>query len=269
MPVHSLFTFSGRGKRQSGPRRKRPGVVLRLEEFETRLTPTTGGFSITPTFDPTITGSANADAIKNTINAAIAYYQNTFSNPINFRPIRPGCRARSGAARAGRVWQRQSDSGDRCRTGRDTGPECDRLYAGHASGKPGHYQREQRDVHGRPNEHLPGDGHRLPHPHDYPGGLARRPAGWADIYGQSERHRIETDGSYSVSGVATGEARVAVNSPNPKSISLTYKNPNKKPEPYPDVKGWFLVPKQYEKPSTSGLIYAIKRGENTIDIELK
>jgi hypothetical protein len=80
---------------------------------------------------------------------------------------------------------------------------------------------------------------------------------------------IEQDGSYYVSAVATGEAGVAVNSPNPKSITLTYKNPNKKPEPYPDVKGWFSIPKQYEKPSTSGLIYTIKRGENNIDIELK
>jgi hypothetical protein len=80
---------------------------------------------------------------------------------------------------------------------------------------------------------------------------------------------LEADGSYYVSSVATGEARVAVNSPNPKSISLTYKNPKKKPEPYPDVKGWFSIPKQYEKPSTSGLVYSIQRGENTIDIELK
>jgi hypothetical protein len=87
--------------------------------------------------------------------------------------------------------------------------------------------------------------------------------------GNVNQGNIEEDGSYYVSGVATGEARVAVNSPNPKSISLTYKNPKKKPEPYPDVKGWFAIPKQYEKPSTSALIYSIKRGENNIDIELK
>ena len=80
---------------------------------------------------------------------------------------------------------------------------------------------------------------------------------------------IEADGSYIVPGVAIGEAQVAVNSPNPKSIQLLTKNPNQKPEPYPDVPGWFAIPKQYEKPATSGLTYTIKGGENKIDIELK
>jgi hypothetical protein len=100
MPFHSLFTFSGRGKRPSGSRRKRPGVVLRLEEFETRVTPATG-FTITPTFDPTITGAANADAIKNAINAAITYYQNTFSNPINVAILFQGDPTINGASSSG------------------------------------------------------------------------------------------------------------------------------------------------------------------------
>jgi hypothetical protein len=46
-----------------------------------RLTP--AGLTVTPTFDPTITGAANAAALQSTINAAIAAYQNTISTPIN------------------------------------------------------------------------------------------------------------------------------------------------------------------------------------------
>ena len=81
---------------------------------------------------------------------------------------------------------------------------------------------------------------------------------------------IEKDGSYSVRGVAVGEAHVAVNSANPKGIMiLPPKNPNKKAEPYPDAPGWFPIPNKYESPSTSGLTYTIKRGQNHIDIELK
>jgi hypothetical protein len=86
--------------------------------------------------------------------------------------------------------------------------------------------------------------------------------------GNAGQGNIEEDGSYFVPGIVTGQARVAVNSPNPKSITLVAKR-DKKPEPYPDVPGWFAIPKQYENPSTSGLTYTIKRGENKIDIELK
>jgi hypothetical protein len=81
---------------------------------------------------------------------------------------------------------------------------------------------------------------------------------------------IERDGSYTVRDLATGEVRVAVNSPNPKGIQLyPNKNPQYKQEPYPDVPGWFAIPKRYEAVDTSGLTYTIKRGSNTIDIELK
>jgi hypothetical protein len=87
--------------------------------------------------------------------------------------------------------------------------------------------------------------------------------------GNTRQGNIEKDGSYCVRGVATGEAHVAVNSPNPKAISLVSKNPDRKPEPYPDAPGWFQIPKQYEAPSTSGLTYKIKGGSNEINIELK
>jgi hypothetical protein len=81
---------------------------------------------------------------------------------------------------------------------------------------------------------------------------------------------IAPDGSFTVRDVAAGDIRVAVNSPNPKSIQLyPNKNPNNKQEPYPDVPGWFAIPKQYESVESSGLTYKIRGGSNTIDIDLK
>ncbi len=56
--------------------------------------------------------------------------------------------------------------------------------------------------------------------------------------GKIAQGNIEQDGSYSVRGVAIGQARVAVNSPDPKSITLVVKR-GKAPQPYPDVPGWF------------------------------
>ena len=80
---------------------------------------------------------------------------------------------------------------------------------------------------------------------------------------------IAPDGRFTVVGVAIGEARVAVNSPSPKSIELyPNKNPKYKQAPYPDVPGWFAIPKKYEDVSTSGLSYTIKGGSNTIDLDL-
>jgi hypothetical protein len=48
--------------------------------------------------------------------------------------------------------------------------------------------------------------------------------------GTARHGNIEKDGTFYVDGVATGEARVAVNSLNPKSIQLLTKNPNMKRE---------------------------------------
>jgi hypothetical protein len=46
-------------------------------------TASAGSFTITPTFDSSITGDSNAVNIEATINAAIAVYEATFTNPIN------------------------------------------------------------------------------------------------------------------------------------------------------------------------------------------
>ena len=87
--------------------------------------------------------------------------------------------------------------------------------------------------------------------------------------GNSFQANIDKDGRYTVRGLRVGDARVAVNSPNPKGITLVYKDPKKKPAPYPDAPGWFAIPNRYETVATSGLTYTIKGGENTIDIELQ
>jgi hypothetical protein len=86
--------------------------------------------------------------------------------------------------------------------------------------------------------------------------------------GSSQQGNIEKDGSFTVRGVAPGVARVAVNSPNPRNITLVVKDPSKKREGYPDAPGWFDIPKKYENVESSGLKYTIKGGSNTIDIEM-
>jgi hypothetical protein len=81
---------------------------------------------------------------------------------------------------------------------------------------------------------------------------------------------IERDGSYTVRGVKVGDARISVNSPNPKGIQLyPNKNPKFKQEPYPDVPGWFAIPKKYEDVASSGLTTTVRGGSNTFDIELQ
>jgi hypothetical protein len=81
---------------------------------------------------------------------------------------------------------------------------------------------------------------------------------------------IEPDGTYTVLDVATGDAKAAVSSLNPKSsdfqpIQREGQAPRK---PRPEVKGWFPIPEKYDTPFKSGLTYTIKRGQNTIDIDL-
>jgi hypothetical protein len=89
--------------------------------------------------------------------------------------------------------------------------------------------------------------------------------------GTLRQSNIEPDGSYSVTGVATGEAKVAVSSINPKSSDFQplQREGGPKPRPRPEIKGWFPIPDKYDEPSKSGLTYTIKPGANKIDIELK
>jgi hypothetical protein len=88
--------------------------------------------------------------------------------------------------------------------------------------------------------------------------------------GSLRQSNIGTDGSYTVTGVATGEAKVAVSSINPNSSDFKpiVRGEGKEPPPRPEIKGWFPIPKKYDAPFTSGLKYPIKSGQNKIDIEL-
>jgi hypothetical protein len=82
---------------------------------------------------------------------------------------------------------------------------------------------------------------------------------------------IDSDGTYSIEGVAIGEAKAAVSSINPKSSDFQVRRPQARQplKPRPEVKGWFPIPEKYNTPFKSGLSYSIKAGQNTIDIELK
>ncbi len=82
---------------------------------------------------------------------------------------------------------------------------------------------------------------------------------------------IGSDGTYTIRGLATGEAWVAVSSINPTSPDFQTRLPSRAPRPNRSagVNGWFPIPQKYDTPFTSGLTYPIKRGPNEIDIELK
>jgi hypothetical protein len=111
----------------------------------------------------------------------------------------------------------------------------------------------------------------LQHPHAAPLHLLDHQPGQIEVSdgrAQQREHR-QRQQLLGQRGGATGAAWVAVNSPNPKGITLIYKDPSKKQPPFPDAPGWFAIPKQYESTATSELTYTIKRGENSIDIELK
>ena len=91
--------------------------------------------------------------------------------------------------------------------------------------------------------------------------------------------RINSDGTYAVSGVTTGTVRVAVVSPDPDRPRPSYtplfgkRDPEAPPPPSiaPEVdrRKWFPLPKQYELVDTSGITITIHPGDNTFDIELK
>jgi hypothetical protein len=82
---------------------------------------------------------------------------------------------------------------------------------------------------------------------------------------------IGRDGSFSVAGVAVGEAKAAVSSINPKSSDFVpIQRDGAKPRaPRPEIQGWFPIPEKYDTPFKSGLVFTIKPGPNAIDIVLE
>jgi hypothetical protein len=77
-------------------------------------------------------------------------------------------------------------------------------------------------------------------------------------YGQ-----INEDGSYKVTGVPTGEAKVAVSSPDPNQVAA------KGGAPKIEAKKWFAIPPKYGDPEKSGLKLSVNGGSNPFDIPLK
>jgi hypothetical protein len=93
-----------------------------------------------------------------------------------------------------------------------------------------------------------------------------------DAEGMVKQANIAPDGTYSVAGVAVGDAKVAVSSINPASSDFQPRAAEGRPAPPPPppaVRGWFPIPDRYAAPHTSGLVLPIKAGANALDIELK
>jgi hypothetical protein len=88
--------------------------------------------------------------------------------------------------------------------------------------------------------------------------------------GPSVQAVIKQDGSYVAHGVGLGEARVTVNSADPKQVGsmLSWKNPAAKPQAL-NIQGWFPIPEKFASTGTSGLTKTVKRGDNKYDIDLK
>lgn len=85
---------------------------------------------------------------------------------------------------------------------------------------------------------------------------------------------IREDGTYTVQGIQVGEARVAVNSPDPTTPLMRRAEPqgaeleedrrrkSLKPK-------WFAIPADYGDPNKSGLKLQVRGGANAHDIDLK
>lgn len=90
---------------------------------------------------------------------------------------------------------------------------------------------------------------------------------------------IQPDGSYRVSGVATGPGQVAVSSPMPPGLAPVKKraarDDDEKPPAdagksvSPDIaKAWVALPEKYSDPAKSGLTAQVGSGQ-PLDLELK
>ncbi len=94
--------------------------------------------------------------------------------------------------------------------------------------------------------------------------------------------KIEADGTFKITDVPAGVAKIAVNSPNPvpdpgkvAAAKAGAKRGGREQEnpitatPTSDPKLWFAIPAKYGDPNTSGKEVTIKSGANTVNIDLE
>lgn len=85
---------------------------------------------------------------------------------------------------------------------------------------------------------------------------------------------IASDGSYSISGAATGPAKISITYQDPRYVEymnalvISARDPSK-PKPKGNPDDFNKVPTKYTDPNTSGLTYEVKSGSQSYDIELK
>jgi len=89
--------------------------------------------------------------------------------------------------------------------------------------------------------------------------------------GSQQSGVIQEDGTYKVSGIPAGDAKIAVTSPDPKTSKTHMRQKGKETEAAPpvDTSKWTAIPEKYTDTKTSGLATSIKSGENKFDIDLK
>ncbi|MCI0458008.1 MAG: hypothetical protein L0Z62_13675 [Gemmataceae bacterium] len=89
---------------------------------------------------------------------------------------------------------------------------------------------------------------------------------------------IGEDGSYRVTGIPPGEAKIVVSSPDPKLVELGASRGKERdggeerksePQPKSDRGKWIEIPKKYEGADTTDLKVTIRTGDNPFDITLE
>lgn len=107
-----------------------------------------------------------------------------------------------------------------------------------------------------------------------------RPLGYGTVLvvgsdGNTHQGPIEEDGRYTVRGVLTGPARLAVNSPDPVT-PLVSRDGERRDADDEEMRRrsalrskWFAVPAKYGAPGTSELTVEVQKGMNAHDIRLK
>jgi hypothetical protein len=95
---------------------------------------------------------------------------------------------------------------------------------------------------------------------------------------------IDRSGKYSISDITGGDIKLTVESPHPREVAATPREPIKRPDAPKggvarpeqgtgvdpeDVKNWFAIPSKYGFADKSGLTFTLRSGANTHNIELK